>query len=170
MSGRLWGGRMKVALYARVSTEDQNVEQQANFLVEWCNKHNYLIFSSVKDEESGRLPLLERKKFKKLLEDSLVTNNYEAIIIYNLDRLTRNWDDVTYIEKHFRDNWGKVRLISTSDSIDLSNASGRMMFRIKMSVSCFMPEDMREKQKIGIERAKAEGKYKGGTLGRACPR
>ena len=41
-----------------------------------------------------------------------------------------------------------------------------MMFRIKMAVGCYMPEDMREKQIIGIERAKLEGKYKGGSKGR----
>ena len=41
------------------------------------------------------------------------------------------------------------------------------MFRIKMAIGCYMPEDMREKQKIGIARAKAEGKYKGGKKGRS---
>jgi len=39
------------------------------------------------------------------------------------------------------------------------------MFRVKMAVSCYMPEDMREKQRIGIARAKAEGKYKGRQKG-----
>lgn len=158
---------MKVAIYARVSTDDQNVKQQTQHLREWCNKQGHDVVRIVEDEESGRLPLTERKRFKRLLEDSKYDKNFEAIIIYNLDRLTRNWDDVTFIEKHFRDNWEICKLISTSDNIDLSNASGRMLFRIRMAVSCYMPEDMREKQKIGIERAKNEGKYKGGKKGRA---
>ena len=155
---------MKVAIYCRVSTDDQNVKQQSAYLIDWCAKQSYKIVKQVEDEESGRLPLLERKKFRKLLEKSL-NNGFESIIVYNIDRLTRNWDDVTYIEKHFRDNWDNCKLISTSDAIDLSNASGRMLFRVRMAVSCYMPEDMREKQKIGIERAKAEGKYKGRMLG-----
>ena len=149
---------IKCVLYARVSTEDQNVGQQVAYLKDWATKHDYTIYKTIADEESGRLPLLERKKFIKLLNDSK-KGKFDAIIIYNLDRLTRNWDDVTYIEKHFRENWNTCKLISASDSIDLSNASGRFMFRIKMGVGCFMPEDMREKQKIGIERAKQEGKY-----------
>ena len=157
---------MKVAIYARVSTEDQNVKQQEQYLKEWCNKQQHVIVQSIKDEESGRLPLVSRKHFLNLLKTSK-QGLFDGIVVYNLDRLTRNWDDVTYIEKHFRDNWDKCKLLSTSDAIDLSNASGRMMFRIKMAVSCFMPEDMREKQKIGIERAKAEGKYKGGAKGRS---
>jgi len=156
---------MNIAIYARVSTEDQNVKQQSKYLMDWCKKNNFTIVKKVEDEESGRLPLTDRKKFRRLLEASKL-GKFQAIVIYNLDRLTRNWDDVTLIERHFRDNWELCKLLSTSDSIDLSNASGRMMFRIKMAVQCYMPEDMREKQKIGIERARKEGKYKGGKKGR----
>lgn len=152
---------MRVILYARVSTEDQNVRQQIEYLKEWCANQGHDVLKCVMDEESGTLPLRERKKFIRLLETSKVDGS-EGIVVFNLDRLTRNWDDVTYIEKHFRENWTKCKLVSASDSIDLSNASGRAMFRIKMVFNCFMPEDMREKQKIGIARAKAEGKYKYG--------
>ena len=150
---------MKVSIYCRVSTEDQNVKQQIDYLKDWCKKNQLDIVKTVSDEESGTLPLSERKKFRRLLEDSKYDNCFEAIVIYNLDRLTRNWDDVTMIEKHFRENWDRCKLISSSDAIDLSNASGRVMFRIRMAICCYMPEDMKEKQKIGIARAKREGKY-----------
>jgi DNA invertase Pin-like site-specific DNA recombinase len=154
-----------VAIYCRVSTEDQNVQQQANFCREWFISNGYAVAKLIKDTESGRLPLTKRRRFRKLLNESL-TGKFNFFGIYNLDRLTRNWDDVTLIEKHFRENWDKCQLISTSDPIDLSNASGRFMFRIRMATSCFMPEDMREKQRIGIERARKQGKYKGGKPGR----
>ncbi len=158
---------MLLDIYARVSTDDQNVKQQAQYLKQWFLKlDDHKINKLVMDEESGRKPLLERKKFLKLIESSK-NSKAEGLVIYNLDRLTRNWDDVTLIESHFRLNWDRYKLISTSDNIDLSNASGRLMFRLKMAVSCYMPEDMREKQKIGIERARAEGKYKGGSKGRS---
>lgn len=156
---------MKAAIYVRVSTEDQNVEQQAKFLEKWCKKNDYEVYKIIKDKESGRLDLSDRKQFTKLLEESK-TEVFDVIVVYNIDRLTRNWDDVTLIERHFRENWDKCNLISISDKIDLSNASGRLLFRMKMAISCYMPEDMREKQRIGIERAKEEGKYKGGKRGR----
>ena len=157
---------MILDIYARVSTDDQNVKQQAQYLKQWFLKHGHKINKLVMDEESGRKPLLERKKFLKLIESSKNAIS-EGMVIYNLDRLTRNWDDVTLIESHFRLNWDRYKLISTSDGIDFSNASGRLMFRLKMAVSCYMPEDMREKQKIGIDRAMKEGKYKGGKKGRS---
>lgn len=151
---------MNVSIYCRVSTEDQNVNQQVAYLKEYAKRLGMNIYKIVKDEESGTLPLIDRKKFRKLLETTKIPT-----LIINLDRLTRNWDDVTFIERFFRENWDDKKLISASDSIDLSNASGRMMFRVRMAVSCYMPEDMREKQRIGIERAKKEGKYKGRKIG-----
>lgn len=156
--------KIKIALYARVSTEDQNVKQQMNHLKEWAKRNEYDIVKVIMDTESGTKPLLERRRFLRLLEESK-TNTIEAIGIYNLDRLTRNWEDVVFIEKHFRENWETCKLFSISDSIDLSNASGRFMFRMRMTVCCYMPEDMREKQRIGIDRAKLEGKYKGRKKG-----
>lgn len=149
--------------YARVSTEDQNVEQQMKYLKEWILKNGYDIGKVTKDVESGLTPLVERKRFKRHLEHSKDTKT--GVCIYNLDRLTRNWEDVVFIEKWFRNNWVTTPLISTADEINLSNANGRFMFRIRMAVCCYMPEDMREKQRIGIERAKRQGKYRGRKKG-----
>jgi DNA invertase Pin-like site-specific DNA recombinase len=150
---------MNINLYARVSTEDQNVDQQIKYLRKWAKQNDYIVQKIVKDVESGLTPLIDRKKFRRLLNQS--KENKVSIAIYNLDRLTRNWEDVVFIEKWFRDNWKVCRLISTSDEINLSNANGRFMFRVRMAMCCYMPEDMREKQRIGIERARREGKYRG---------
>jgi DNA invertase Pin-like site-specific DNA recombinase len=153
---------MKVCLYARVSSLDQNVAQQVAYLKQWCSNQGYEVVRVISDEESGRLTLTERKQFKKLL----VNPQAEAIVIFKLDRLTRNWADTVLLEQYFRDNWDKCRLISASEPVDLSNASGRFNFRVMMALNCYMPEDMLEKQKIGIDRAKKEGKYHGGKAGR----
>jgi len=152
---------MRLDLYARVSTEDQNVLQQIHTLRQWALKNEHVISYEVQDKQSGKVPLEERTAFLDLLNNP----KGEAMLILNLDRLTRNWDSVVFIEKKFRDNWKAYKLISTADEINLSNASGRLMFRIKLAVGCHMPEDMLEKQKIGIARAKAEGKFKGRQKG-----
>jgi len=157
---------MNVGLYARVSTEDQNVNQQMEHLKEWAWRNEYAVVKVVMDTESGTKPLVERKRFLRLLDESKA-GGLDAIGVVNLDRLTRNWEDVVFIEKHFRETWGVCKLLSIGDAIDLSNASGRMMFRIKMAVSCYMPEDMREKQRIGIDRARKQGKFRGGKVGRS---
>lgn len=153
---------MKVAIYSRVSTVDQNVRQQSIYLRQWCGSQKHEVVKSVLDTESGTLPLRSRPKFRKLLNPK---KKYQAIVVYNLDRLTRNWYDENFLEQMFFDNWSELQLISTCEPIDLSTATGRMMFRMKMVVSCFMPEDMREKQMIGIARAKKQGKFQGRKKG-----
>lgn len=157
---------MRVLIYCRVSTDDQNVDQQAEVCREYCKDKGYEIAWTIKDKESGRKPLLERERFLKILRDEY-NFSYDAVLVYNLDRLTRNWDDVTKIERYFRENWDRVKLMSISNLIDLGNASGRLMFRIFFATACFQPEDMYEKTMIGVARAKKEGKYKGGKKGRS---
>jgi DNA invertase Pin-like site-specific DNA recombinase len=156
---------MRGKVYARVSTEDQHVKQQAAYAKDFFIRQGHEIVQVVRDEESGRKPLTERKAFKKLLDESLLDDT-EFIGVQNLERLTRNWDDVTFIEKYFRENWAKIKLLSTAEEVDLTKAMGRYVFRNRMAMACWMPEDMREKSIIGIVRAKKEGKYKGGKKGR----
>lgn len=152
---------MRIALYARVSTDDQNVKQQLERLRFYAKGRGWEVIKEIADTESGRKPLMERKQFLKLLNN---LDGFDAVLVYNIDRLTRNWEDQPKLEAAFSNG---CTLLSMSDSVDLSNASGRLMFRLKMAVACYMPEDMREKQIIGIERAKREGKYKGGKKGRS---
>jgi DNA invertase Pin-like site-specific DNA recombinase len=165
----------KIRLYCRVSTEDQNVEQQAEYLENWVGrlpvdeitKEPWTIEKIVKDEESARIPLMERKKFLKTLEESKLGTMFDALGILKLDRLTRNWDDVAAVERHFRANWERCKLKSAMDGeVNLSTAPGRCSFRFFMVINCFEVENMMERQKIGIDRAKDEGKYKGGKKGR----
>lgn len=160
---------MKLDLYARVSTQDQDVNQQMIYLRKWCVKNNHQIANEVYDKQSGKVELEDRKDFINLLKNP----KGEGLLVLNLDRLTRNWDSVTFIEKHFRDRLDNYKLLSTGDDINLNSASGRMMFRIKLAVTCHMPEDMLEKQKIGIARRQLNGGYSGrkkGAIGKNNPK
>src|SRR6202023_614126 len=46
---------------------------------------------------------------------------------------------------------------------DTSTATGRLMFTVIGAIACFERELMLERQREGIQKAKAEGKYKGRT-------
>ena len=152
-------------VYARVSSIDQNVKQQSKYIREWAKKQGLRLVGSVLDKESGRTPLVSRSAFMPLLDRAV--KQKAGIIVLSLDRLTRNWDDVTYIEAHFREFWDVSPLLVTNFQVDLSNAMGRFLFRVFMAQACFMPEDMMEKQVIGIARAKKENKY---VYGRGRPK
>jgi len=152
---------MKLDLYARTSTKDQNVDLQMDLLREYCKRNDFEIASETYDQESGTIELKDRKKFQDLLNHP----KGDALLIFKLDRITRNFDSLTLIEKHFRDNWDNYKLICTDMPIDLKTAVGRLMFRNLMVINCFEPEQMKERQKPAIERAKKEGKFKGRPKG-----
>lgn len=152
---------MKLDLYARVSTKDQDVQMQMNVLREYCVRNGYDIASETYDQESGTIELADRKKFKELLDNP----KGEGMLIFKLDRLTRNFDSLTLIEEHFRENWDKYKLICTDMPIDLKSAVGKLNFRIVMAINCFETEQMKERQKIGIAKAISEGKFKGRKKG-----
>ncbi len=155
---------MNVVIYCRVSTEKQDVDQQREYCKTYADRQGWDVVYSVKDKMSGRKDLKQRPRFMKFIKDEY-NFGYDAVLVYDLDRLTRNWDDVTMIEAYFRENWERVKLLSCRQPVDLSTAHGRFMFRILMAASCHMPEQMLERQKIGISRAKKQGKYKGRKVG-----
>lgn len=152
---------MKLDLYARTSTKDQDVDMQMSLLRQWCINNNHKIASETYDQESGTKELYDRIKFKELL----LNPRGEAMLIFKLDRITRNFDSLTLIEKHFRENWNNYKLICTDMPIDLETAVGRLMFRNLMVINCFEPEQMKERQKPAIEKAKAKGLFKGRKKG-----
>jgi len=152
---------MIVTLYARVSSEDQNVDDKMKVLRQWAKENKHTIGKEVFDTESGTIDLKDRKKFLAELDNPIG----DAMVTNKLDRVTRNWDSVTLIEKYFRENWDNYKLIALDFPIDLNSSVGRLMFRNMMALACFEPEQMKERQKLGIERAKKEGKFQGRKRG-----
>ena len=152
---------MKVTLYVRISTADQHIDEKMKELRRWAISNNHQIAKEIRDIESGTIDLKDRKKFIEILENPIG----DALVVNKLDRITRNYDSVTLIEKYFRDNWNNFKLIALDFPVNLENAVGRLMFRNMMTLACFEPEQMKERQKLGIERAKAEGKFKGRKKG-----
>jgi len=157
---------MKIIIYARVSTKDQNVDQQAIYCKEWAAKNGHEVVWTLKDKESGRKPLAERKKFIKILQKEY-NFAFDGVLVYNTDRLTRSFYDGVVVEQFFSENWETCKLLSCSEAIDLSNAAGRLAYRIKNVVNAHMVEDMYEKTMIGVNAAKKKGLYKGGKKGRS---
>jgi len=76
---------MKVAIYIRVSTQEQTVENQKLRLVDYCqrNSHTYDIFEEV---ESSR----KTRPVKQTLLDKLRKREYDAVLVYKLDRWARS--------------------------------------------------------------------------------
>jgi site-specific DNA recombinase len=150
---------MKVAIYVRCSTDEQNIGQQRELLVKYCNEKSFQYRTYSDEAISGSIS--ERPEWQRLLRDWEL---FDAILVVKIDRITRSlkyaiefWD---WLQAH-----PQITLISLYDSIDLKTPDGYFTFML----NCLLSEREllinRWRGRIGIERAKKEGKYKGRVKG-----
>src|SRR5215471_11457116 len=84
---------MAVAIYARVSTEEQRERQsirtQVDFGQRYCELHGLSIYRIYCDEGiSGTVPLEKRNEGNRVIEDAR-QGKFDGLLIYKLDRLGR---------------------------------------------------------------------------------
>ena len=77
---------MKVAIYSRVSTHDQDEQLQVPRLREFCSRLGYEIIQEYSDEASGKNA--NRPGWKALLSDAR-RGEFSAVIVTKLDRVMR---------------------------------------------------------------------------------
>lgn len=145
--------------YVRVSSADQNTARQ---------EINTKDFSKVYiDKVSGSIKFSERKEASKLIED-IENDNISEIHINSIDRLGRSIIDIlTMIEyfneksvKVFVENIGMFSLINNKP-----NPSFKMIVSVLGNVAEMERSNMLERQRQGIELAKAKGTYRGRLYG-----
>ena len=149
---------MKCAIYVRVSTHDQNTEQQKEKLKEYASNNYWTIFDYYVDEISGRN--FDRPQLNRLKKEAN-KNNFDIILIYSLDRLGRNLKDLEELVNFFNDLDVGIHTMNNAMNIDLNTATGKLFFQMMGTFAEFERNLLKERQRIGIERAKREGKYIG---------
>lgn len=142
---------MRHIIYSRVSTVDQNVEQQTDILKEKYSQAEHVF----EDKFTGTS--LERPKLQELLEFVI---EGDTVYVYDVSRLGRCTEDVLALAKQFEDKKVSLVVFKLSET-DITTSHGKMILTILASVATMEREQMLEKQAIGIKRAKEEGKYKG---------
>jgi len=141
-------------IYSRVSTVTQNGEQQTKELLRHLKikAADAVIYE---DKVSGKN--LDRPQLDKLLNDM---SEGETVYCYDVSRLGRNTQDVLELVSKFKAGGVKL-VIQTLSGIDITSTHGEMILTVLASVATMQRNELLEKQAIGIERAKEEGKYQG---------
>lgn len=134
--------------YARVSTQDQNLELQREALLKaGCKK----IFS---DKISGSRA--ERPGLGKAME---LLRDGDSLVVWKLDRLGRSVKNlVDLVGELAREG---IHFKSLTDSIDTTTASGRFFFHVMASLAEMERELTVERTRAGLEIARQLGR-KGG--------
>ncbi|MDQ1143422.1 DNA invertase Pin-like site-specific DNA recombinase [Bacillus sp. SORGH_AS 510] len=122
---------MKVALYVRVSTEEQaeegySINGQIKVLEDYCNKNNFQVVEIYKDEGiSGKST--DRPALKELLRDS-EHNKFDMVMVWKISRLSRKQLDFLNIIEHLKKH--NVSFFSYSDNVDASTPMGIAMLQM----------------------------------------
>ena len=136
--------------YARVSTQDQKYsleDQVAELKAAGCERVYQEEVSSV---DSQRLELENALDY--IREGGI-------LVVKKLDRLARSVADTVDIQKRLEAKNAGLSILDMK--VDTSTPSGRLQFNLFASIAQFEREVMLERQKVGIAKAKADGKYKG---------
>lgn len=144
---------MKVAIYARVSTEDQHAEKQVKICQEYCERRGLEIFKIYRDVISGAKS--SRPGFNDLLKD-LRAYRFRGLVITKLDRIGRSLQHLISIIDELR--LKKVELIAVTQNIDTGSATGRLQWQIMGAFAEFEREMISERTKEGLRFAKNIGK------------
>ncbi|MNE43743.1 DNA-invertase hin [compost metagenome] len=83
----------------------------------------------------------------------------DVLVVTKLDRLARSVADLVTITGHLREKGVELRILNMN--LDTSTPTGKLMLNLLGSIAEFERELMLERQREGIAKAKAEGKYKG---------
>ncbi len=83
----------------------------------------------------------------------------DTLVVTKLDRLARSITHLAEITKTLAEKGANLQVLAMG--MDTSTATGRLMLNVVGSVAQFEREMMLERQREGIAKAKAEGKYKG---------
>lgn len=137
-------------IYTRVSTIDQNVDQQTEYL-----QQRYVTDKVYSDKLSGKST--DRPEFQKMISQ---LRTGDSVIVYDISRIGRNVKDVLEFAEHCT-NIGVSLTIDRLGGVDITSSTGKLVFTTLAAVAEMQRTEMLEKQSIGIDRAKAEGKFKG---------
>ena len=152
------GSIQKVAIYCRVSTQEQDTENQRIRLTEYADQQGwqYDVFTEIQSTRKTR-------PVKAELMNKLRNNEYDSVLIFKLDRWARSSTELILEVKEIIEKG--IKFISVTDNLDFSTASGKLHFQILSAFAEFERELIRERTIEGIRRARLKGKTPGRPKG-----
>ena len=139
--------------YVRVSTSDQNVENQKQQIAD----AGYSVTRWFSDEAvSGAIKAGERPGFGELLS---YVREGDTLIVIAIDRLGRNTIDVLSTVEKLQTKG--VKVVSLREGFDLSTPVGKAMLTMMAGLASLEKDLIAERRAAGIKRAQAAGKHCG---------
>jgi site-specific DNA recombinase len=142
-------GTVRVAIYTRVSTEDQAKEgfslgAQRERLEAYCLARDWKVAARyVDDGHSGRN--IRRPAYEKMIAER---DRWDAILVIKMDRIHRNSRNFMEMMDNLGE-WGK-NFVSATESLDTSTAMGRFVMDIIQRIAQLESEQIGERVYMGM--------------------
>lgn len=145
---------MNVAIYCRVSTEEQTTENQKLPLIEYCKRMgwSYEVFEE-------KISTRKTRPIQWELYNRLLRKEFNGLVIYKFDRWARSLKELVQHVEALVDKG--IKVYSYTENIDLDSSMGRAMFHIISAFAQLERDIISERTKQGLRRAKAQGKKLG---------
>ncbi len=134
--------------YARVSTEQQNLDRQLDMLKGYGVDYIY--------NEKMTGTKRNRHELEKMLER--VTAG-DIVVIESLSRLGRSTKDFIWLMETF--NQKGVNLVSLKESIDTTTSTGKLLFTLMPALAYFKRDVIADRTREGLASARARGRMGG---------
>lgn len=149
-------------IYARYSSERQNeqsIEGQLRVINQFAEKEGYTIIDTYIDRAmTGRND--DRPSFQKMISDSF-NKAFQYVLVYKLDRFSRNRYDSAVYKKKLRDNG--VKVVSATENIS-DSPEGIILESILEGYSEYYSKELAQKIVRGNYESRAKGKFTGGPI------
>ena len=149
---------MKAALYARVSTSDQNPEMQLQALRDFAQLRGFTVYKEYIDQVTGNLEKRQKRKkaaaFVALMEDAS-RRRFKVVVVWKFDRFARSLSGLIEALQVFS-SLG-IDFISQTQSVDTTTPMGRLFFHIVGAFAEFEREVIVERVNAGLANARRKG-------------
>ena len=141
-----------VAIYVRVSTQDQSNENQVHELTQYVELRGLGAFSVYEDKASGTKT--NRPAFQRMMSD-VRAGRVSTVVVWKLDRFSRSLKDLLTTLEELK-SFG-AGFIAVQDNLDLTTASGVLMMHMISAFSQFEASLIKERTLAGLANAKRKG-------------
>ncbi|USK56527.1 recombinase family protein [Cytobacillus solani] len=151
---------MKVAIYIRVSTEEQakegySISAQKQRLKAFCIAQDWPVEGMYVDEGISAKDM-NRPDLQRMIKD-IESGKINCVLVYRLDRLTRSVLDLYRMLEVFEKHDCKFK--SATEVYDTTTAMGRMFITIVAALAQWERENTGERISMGLSEKARQGKY-----------
>lgn len=156
----------RVAVYARVSTEEQaeegfSIEGQIDTVRKYASTRGHFVVEEYIDRGVSGKSIEGRYALQRLLEEAK-EKKFDVVYVWKISRLARkNVDLLSIVEQLSKSN---VKVFSISENFDTETTMGKFSLQMMGAVAEFERNTIVENVKLGMRQRARKGQWNGGTV------